>query len=61
MAEVTDLDAKRKAKEPRCAICGRPTHEYHGQCPRICAITEETDGSVTYHLFPVDDDPKDAA
>lgn len=60
MTEPVSLDAKRKEKEPRCAICGGKSHDFAGQCPRICAITEETDGSFTYHLEPIDDGP-DAA
>lgn len=61
MNKPIDLDLKRKEKATRCAICGGSTHDYHGQCPRICAITEETDGSVTYHLFALEDGPQDAA
>ena len=58
--EPISLDAKRKAKETKCALCGGSTHEFIGECPRVCAITEETDGSVTYHLRE-HEDPKDAA
>lgn len=61
MAEPIDFGAKRKAKETKCALCGNAVHDFIGQCPRICAITEETDGSATYHLHPIEDEPKDSA
>lgn len=54
MTEPVDLDAKRKAKAPKCAICGHEQHEYVGQCPRIIAITEEEDGGTTYWLTEPD-------
>ena len=59
--EPVSLDAKRKEKASRCALCGKPAHEFPAQCPRICAITEETDGSFTYHLTPLDEPPPEAA
>jgi predicted ATP-dependent serine protease len=60
MSETVDLDAKRKAKQPRCHLCGEAVHDWIGQCHRVTAITEETDGSITYHLSG-QDDPPDAA
>ena len=57
MTELVSLESKRKEKEPRCAICGGKSHDFAGQCPRICAVTEETDGSITYHLGPIESDP----
>jgi hypothetical protein len=61
MTEPISLDAKRKEKQGRCAVCGAPSHDYPGQCPRVSAVTEEIDGSITYHLWPLDDPPPDAA
>ena len=52
-----DLNAKRKEKQGRCAFCGEPTHDFLGQCSRISAVTEETDGSCTYHLSHNDEPP----
>jgi hypothetical protein len=60
MSDPVDLDAKRKEKKSRCAICGGPSHDFSCQCPRICAITEEVDGSITYHLNPIDEPPRAA-
>ena len=58
MTDPVDFDAKRKAKQKRCEICGESLHEFIGQCKRIAAITAEADGSETYHLHPfADDDP----
>lgn len=57
MTEPVDFDAKRKAKQKRCQICGGPVHDYLGQCRRIAAITQEEDGSDTYHLYPLPDEP----
>jgi hypothetical protein len=56
MTDPVDLDAKRKAKAPKCEICGQPIHDYVGQCDRISAITYETPdgGSVTYHIYPLE-------
>ncbi len=53
--ELVNLDAKRKAKEPKCAICGEAIHDFVGQCKRVIAITEESDGSTTYHLRPLEE------
>lgn len=57
MTEPVDLDAKRKAKQKRCQICGEEVHDFLGQCKRIAAITQEADGSETYHLHPYEDPP----
>ncbi len=57
MTEPVDFDAKRKQKQKRCEICGEEAHDFIGQCKRISAITHESDGSETYHLFPWDDEP----
>jgi hypothetical protein len=54
------LDAKRNEKKGRCAICGKPAHEFAGQCERIASITEEADGAITYHLYPIEDPPSAA-
>jgi hypothetical protein len=54
------LDAKRTEKKGRCAICGKPAHEFVGQCHRVASITEEIDGSVTYTLYPLDEPPEAA-
>jgi hypothetical protein len=56
--KLGDLDAKRKEKEkqqPKCQACGNNVHDYAGQCPRIQAITHETDGGITYHLWAQDE------
>lgn len=60
MTEPVDLNAKRKEKQPRCAICGSASHDYPGQCPRVYAVTDEPDGGVTYHLTPIDEPPEAA-
>jgi hypothetical protein len=52
-----ELDAKRKAKAPRCEACGGAVHDYAGQCPRLAKITHEPDGGKTYWLYPIDDEP----
>jgi hypothetical protein len=59
MSDPVDLDAKRKAKAPKCEICGEPVHEWPGQCRRVESVTYElADGTaVTYHLIPWPDDP----
>jgi len=59
--EPVDLDAKRREKVAKCMLCGEPLHDYIGQCQRLMSITEEVDGSETYHLWPLDEPPKDAA
>jgi hypothetical protein len=51
MTDPVDLDAKRKAKAPRCELCAGPAHEHEAQCPRVIAITYEADGGITYHLL----------
>ena len=61
MSEVGDLDAKRKAKAPKCEICGSVAHEFEAQCPRIYAITKEPDGGITYHIEGYDPEPDAAA
>jgi hypothetical protein len=55
MSDPVDLDAKRKAKAKKCEICGGPLHDFIGQCPRLESITQECDGSETFHLWPLDD------
>jgi hypothetical protein len=57
MTEPVDLDAKRKAKAPKCDICAAPEHE--GLCPRIESVEHfMADGtSVRYYLSPLDDEP----
>jgi hypothetical protein len=55
MTDPVDLDAKRKAKAPRCQICGNPVHDFIGQCPRVVGITQEIDGAETYSLIPWDE------
>ena len=55
MSEPIDLESKRKAKQPRCQICGGPLHDFIGACPRVSAITQECDGSETYHLWPIEE------
>lgn len=59
--EPVNLDAKRKSKEPKCMLCGGPLHDYIGQCRRLASVTQEIDGSETYHLHPIEDEPPDAA
>jgi hypothetical protein len=50
---TVDLDAKRKAKAPKCEICAGPVHEAVGYCPRVESVTQEVDGARTYHLWPL--------
>ncbi len=57
MSEPVDFNERKKAKAKRCQICGGEVHEFLGQCKRIAAITQDIDGSETYHLFPWDDEP----
>jgi hypothetical protein len=54
---TVDLDAKRKAKAPKCEVCGQPVHEVPGLCPRIESIEYimEDGTGVRYYLYPVDD------
>ena len=54
MSDPIDLDAKRKAKTPKCEFCGQAAHEYEAQCPRVVAVTFEADGGITYHLAIVE-------
>jgi hypothetical protein len=61
MTEPVDLDAKRKAKAPKCELCGDSAHQFEAGCPRVYAVTFEPDGGVTYHLHDIDDGPADAA
>jgi hypothetical protein len=55
MSDPVDLDAKRKAKAPKCEICGDPEHK--GLCPRIDYIEREfEDGTIVrYFLLPYDE------
>jgi hypothetical protein len=54
---TVDLDAKRKAKAPKCEICGQLEHD-DGLCPRIESVEHfMADGtSVRYYLRLFDDD-----
>jgi hypothetical protein len=61
MTDPVDFNEKRKQKAKRCEICGDLQHEFVGQCKRIAAITQEPDGGETFHLFPLPDEPPDAA
>jgi hypothetical protein len=58
---TVDLGAKRKERAPRCDICGKPLHDFIGECRRVGSVTNEVDGAVTWHLIPLDDEPTDAA
>jgi hypothetical protein len=60
MTDPISLDEKRRAKQTRCDFCGKPAHEFAGQCERIASITEEADGAITYHLYPIEDPPSAA-
>lgn len=60
MSDPVDLDAKRKAKVPKCEFCGGAGHESEAACPRVVAVTFEPDGGITYHLYVPDLTP-DAA
>jgi hypothetical protein len=55
MTEPTDINERRKAKAPRCELCGQGVHEWPGQCPRLEAIEYvlEDGTCVVYHLTPV--------
>jgi len=55
--EPVDLDAKRKAKAPKCEICGSDIHAAAGMCPRVSAIKITEDGERMYFLWPIDDEP----
>jgi hypothetical protein len=59
MTEPVDLDAKRKAKAPKCEICGQPVHEAAGLCPRVESIEYimEDGTGVRYYLHRLDDEP----
>jgi hypothetical protein len=61
MSDLVSLDGKRQAKAPKCDFCGQPEHIAQLACPRIRAVTYETDDSVTVELWPIDDEPKSAA
>jgi ribosomal protein L34E len=60
---TVDLDAKRKAKAPKCEICGKPVHEGIGECRRVESIEYElADGTIVrYHLWPLGDEDEDVA
>lgn len=61
MTDTVDLDAKRKAKAPKCELCGGIAHQFEAQCPRVYAVTFEADGGITYHLLGIEDGPPPAA
>ncbi len=61
MTDTVDLDAKRKARAPKCELCGKPAHQFEAQCPRVYAVTFEADGGITYFLADLDDDEPPAA
>jgi hypothetical protein len=60
MSDPVNLDAKRKAKEPKCDFCGEPEHAAQLACPRVASVTYDGD-AVTVELWPIDDEPKPAA
>jgi hypothetical protein len=52
MTDPVDLDAKRKAKAPKCEICGQGVHDYVGQCPCIQFIEyEREDGTIVRYIL----------
>jgi hypothetical protein len=60
MTEPVDIDEKRRekaAKAPRCDICGKPEHDYTGECRRIDSIEHIfPDGSsIRYYLLHFDE------
>ena len=46
MSHVTDIEKKRKEKEPKCDYCGESAHTCDLLCPRVASVTYHNDGAV---------------
>lgn len=53
MTELVSIDAKRKAKAPRCDFCGQPEHITTLACPRVFAVTYEGEAVTDCAPAPV--------
>ena len=52
MAKVSDLEAIRNEKAPKCEYCGEAEHKAVFACPRVRALVyNEEEGTVTVRFW----------
>jgi hypothetical protein len=51
MTDPVDLDAKRKAKAPKCRFCGALAHEQPLLCPRVSGVAMREDDMQVIEIF----------
>jgi hypothetical protein len=55
MSDPVDLDAKRKAKAPKCRFCGDAAHAATLLCPRVSGVALREDDEQVIEIFFWDD------
>lgn len=48
---ITDIESKRREKEPKCEYCGGKPHPGLFACPRIESVVIHEDGDTTVQFI----------